>query len=77
MTMTMSRPDAQQARLVCTCSGTTTAHLRRLVERGATRLEEISQATGACSGCGACDHDILEYLATTARPGQHSWSHSP
>jgi len=48
---------------ICACSGTTIGQIERLVEKGVVDLEGISQATGACSGCGACDTDILALLA--------------
>jgi nitrite reductase (NADH) large subunit len=55
--------------VLCRCSGTTTEHVKRLVDRGVADLEGISSVTGACSGCGACDTDILalllEYRAET------------
>jgi bacterioferritin-associated ferredoxin len=49
--------------IVCRCSGTTRTQIRRLIESGVDDLEGISRATGTCSGCGACDTDILELLA--------------
>lgn len=49
--------------VVCRCSGTTRAQIRRLIESGVNDLDGLSRATGACSGCGACDTDILEVLA--------------
>lgn len=48
---------------LCRCSGTTADHIRRCFERGETDLESLSRATGAGSGCGACDTDILALLA--------------
>lgn len=35
----------------------------RLVDRGVVTLEDISSATGACSGCGGCDSDVMIFLA--------------
>lgn len=56
--------------IVCACSGTSLGQIKRLVERGVSDLEGISRATGACSGCGACDTDIAallaEYLSATS-----------
>jgi NAD(P)H-nitrite reductase large subunit len=41
------------------CSGTTLGQIRQLVDKGAVHLKEISHATGACSGCGGCDYDVM------------------
>lgn len=57
--------------VVCRCSGTTTGQIRRLVDRGIRDLEGISTASGACSGCGACDTDILALLAELAPDHVH------
>jgi len=35
----------------------------RLVKKGVVKLDEISYATGACSGCGGCDSDVIIFLA--------------
>ena len=48
--------------------------IQKLIDDGAEDLESLSQATGACSGCGACDTDIqallAEYLSSDARAGR-------
>lgn len=49
--------------VICGCSGTTSTQIKRLVDKGLTDLDSLSRATGACSGCGACDTDILALLA--------------
>ncbi|MFM8442890.1 MAG: (2Fe-2S)-binding protein [Methylococcus sp.] len=49
--------------VICRCSGTTETQIRRYVEQGIDDLDEISQATGAVSGCGGCDSDILQLIA--------------
>ncbi|MCK9397336.1 MAG: (2Fe-2S)-binding protein [Methylobacter sp.] len=49
--------------VICHCSGTTKAQIKELVNNGIDNLDGISRATGACSGCGACDISILELLA--------------
>jgi bacterioferritin-associated ferredoxin len=54
--------------IICRCSGTTTEQIRRLVDNGVDDLESLSRTTGACSGCGACDTDILALLATYISP---------
>jgi NAD(P)H-nitrite reductase large subunit len=48
---------------ICRCSGTTVAQIKKLFDRGVDDLDGISRATGACSGCGACDSDVLALLA--------------
>jgi bacterioferritin-associated ferredoxin len=53
---------------ICVCSGTTARQIKRLVDKGVNDLEGVSRATGACSGCGACDTDILALLAEYAPP---------
>lgn len=56
--------------VICRCSGTTTQRILQLMEKGVTTLEDISSATGACSGCGACDTDIIALLNTRMAQGQ-------
>ncbi|MEW6036852.1 MAG: (2Fe-2S)-binding protein [Pseudomonadota bacterium] len=50
--------------IICRCSGTTTWQIKRQFDKGVTDMNGISRATGACSGCGACDTDIETLLAT-------------
>jgi bacterioferritin-associated ferredoxin len=57
--------------MICRCSGTTTGHIKRLIDKGVDDLDSISRATGACSGCGACDTDILALLAEYASSISH------
>ncbi|MDF9393790.1 (2Fe-2S)-binding protein [Methylococcus sp. BF19-07] len=49
--------------VICRCSGTTAWQIRRQFDKGLTDIDGISRATGACSGCGACDADIMALLA--------------
>jgi NAD(P)H-nitrite reductase large subunit len=49
--------------IICGCSGTTTVQIKKYIDIGVDDLESISRATGACSGCGACDTDILAFIA--------------
>lgn len=60
-------PD-RKADVICGCSGTTVAQIKRYVDRGIDDLESISEASGACSGCGGCEADILELLAELKAP---------
>jgi NAD(P)H-nitrite reductase large subunit len=54
---------------ICSCSGTTVGQVEALIERGVTDLEGVSRATGACSGCGACDTDVLTLIAERVGAG--------
>ncbi len=49
--------------VICRCSGTTIEKVRLRIEQGDRDLDSISRATGACSGCGACDVDVMALLA--------------
>jgi len=60
--------------IICGCSGTTTEQIKRLVDNGVDDLDRISRATGACSGCGACDTDILALLAEYSAPASRNAS---
>ena len=51
--------------ILCPCSGTTRAHIRRLHEQGLD-MDAISRKTGAISGCGGCEWDISEFLNALA-----------
>lgn len=55
--------DNRKKDVICTCSGTTREQVRRLIDRGVKDLDGISRASGACSGCGACDTEILKLIA--------------
>jgi len=60
--MNNCNPDEQE-KVICSCSGTTKAKIKQLIDNGANDLDKISSTTGACTGCGACDAEILELLA--------------
>ena len=59
----MTLPADFLSEVLCPCSGTTRQQILRVLERGETTLEEVSQATGACSGCGGCEFDVAACLA--------------
>lgn len=61
-----ANPQDGKQDIICPCSGTTAAQIERVVGRGVTDLEGISQATGACSGCGGCEYEVGELLARLA-----------
>jgi bacterioferritin-associated ferredoxin len=48
--------------VICPCSGTTPRHIMKLVERGMETLDDISKTSGACSGCGGCESDMMAFL---------------
>jgi len=48
---------------VCLCHVTTDSEVRRVIDRGATTVDDVGEMTGAGTGCGACRgqiHDMLE-----------------
>ena len=51
----------QQDEVMCPCSGTKRSTIQRMFEQGLT-VEEISQRSGALSGCGGCEWDIAEFV---------------
>lgn len=51
------------AEIVCRCSGTTVKQVRRYLDKGMADLDSISRASGACSGCGGCESDLLGLIA--------------
>ena len=59
--MTSSNED-QIDEIICSCTGTTESKIKQLIEDGAETLDQISDATGVTTGCGACDVSILEML---------------
>lgn len=64
--------DPEEAQtVICRCSGTTTGQIKRLVDKGVVDLDGISRATGACSGCGGCESDIVSLLAGWSRDLVH------
>lgn len=51
--------------VICDCTGTTRTKVQQLIDDGAD-LDRISRATGACTGCGACDVLIIDMLEASA-----------
>ena len=45
-------------KIVCNCMQVTNGMIKEAVENGATTLEEILEATGAGTVCGACLADV-------------------
>jgi NAD(P)H-nitrite reductase large subunit len=60
----MNKIDSEKSKeVVCHCSGTTKAKIYQLIDKGKDNLDKIASATGACTGCGSCDAQILQILA--------------
>lgn len=53
---------AEQDEIICDCTGTTKGKVLSLIEQNAD-LDKISSATGACTGCGSCDVEIMNLIA--------------
>lgn len=46
---------------MCPCSGTTRSKIQSLFEQGLD-MDAISRRTGALSGCGGCEWDIVQFM---------------
>ena len=49
-------------KVVCSCFNVTNGMIKEAVENGATTLEEVQDATGAGTACGACNDDIQHLI---------------
>jgi bacterioferritin-associated ferredoxin len=47
--------------VICICSGTKRCYIEKLVQQGLD-VDEISQRSGALTGCGGCEWDIAELV---------------
>lgn len=45
-------------KIVCNCLGITNGQIKDAVKNGARTLEEVQDATGAGTICGACVEDV-------------------
>lgn len=45
-------------KVVCTCMNITNGMIKEAVDNGASTLEEVQEATGAGTICGACVEDV-------------------
>ena len=45
-------------KIVCNCYSITNGGIKEAVDNGATTLEEVQEATGAGTICGACLEDV-------------------
>jgi bacterioferritin-associated ferredoxin len=53
----------QQRKLICYCSGTSEAKIKELLANNVNTIENIVNATGATTGCGACENSVVDLLA--------------
>lgn len=49
-------------KIVCNCFSVTNGMIRDAVAAGATTLEEVQEATGAGTACGACIDDVQRLI---------------
>lgn len=45
-------------KIVCNCFSVTNGMIKEAVDAGASTLEEVQDATGAGTACGACVDDV-------------------
>ncbi len=57
----MTEIDEEESEIICDCTGTTKEKVISLVKQKAD-LDKISSATGATTGCGSCDVDIVNLI---------------
>jgi len=55
--------------IMCTCSGTTRAKIKKLFNEGMD-MDAISSWSGALSGCGGCEWDVEQFLKELAEQQQ-------
>ena len=54
-------------KIVCNCFGTTVGDIKEAVDQGARTLDEVIEATGATTACGACTDEVervVDYFAS-------------
>lgn len=54
-------------KIACECMSVTYGMIKEAVDNGASTLEEVQEATGAGTACGACVDDVqrlVDYFAT-------------
>jgi len=54
-------PKEQKPEVICDCTGTTKEKVLSLIKQKAD-LDKISSATGATTGCGSCDAEIIKLI---------------
>lgn len=45
-------------KIVCNCLGVTNGMIKEAIDAGASTLDEVQEATGAGTVCGACIEDV-------------------
>lgn len=63
-----SKPALTEDPVLCQCSGTTQSYIAALVKQGLD-VATISQRSGALTGCGGCEWDIVTLV--NALSAQH------
>ncbi|HIF53722.1 MAG: (2Fe-2S)-binding protein [Methylococcales bacterium] len=59
----MKQSDVEEnEQIICTCTGTTKTKILQLIDQGAKDLDQIASATGASTGCGSCDVEVMDIL---------------
>lgn len=48
--------------VICPCLNVTRGMIKDAVDSGASTLEEVQEATGAGTVCGACVDEVEEYV---------------
>jgi NAD(P)H-nitrite reductase large subunit len=56
--------DAPADHLVCSCQVVSRGEIVAAIGEGLTTLEQVSERTGAATGCGGCRPDVEALLAT-------------
>ncbi len=72
MTEDPVEPTEEDSPLVCFCMIVDEATIRRAIDAGAHSVEELQNATYACTGCGTCRYDLMRLLDDRAQPPRRS-----
>ncbi len=56
-------PSKDDDRTICFCHAVTRGRLLEVIRAGAKDLYSIQVETGASTGCGGCEIDVLEIIA--------------
>jgi len=59
--------------IMCTCSGTTRGKIKKLFNDGMD-MKDISNWSGALSGCGGCEWDVEQFLKELSEKQKESKS---
>lgn len=62
----MTEQDNRDNEILCPCTGTRRRQIREYFLQGLD-ITAISRMTGVQTGCGGCEWDIADYLATLAK----------